>query len=792
MSATVPPAPDATAVPRRWVGERRPRVEDPALLTGRGRFVADLAIPGMLHAAFVRSTVPHARIVAVDVTAAKAVPGVHAVYTVDDLPTGPITDRLPFPEAVKTPRWALAKDKVRFVGEPVVMVVADDRYVAEDAAELVTLELDPLPPVTDATDRSGPALHDDTPDNTYYRSSRGYDELDEVFARAPIVHRRTVHTNRYLAAPMEGRGIVADHDPTTGELTCWIATQSPHGARATLAGALGIPEHRIRVIAPEVGGAFGMKNVVYPEDLSVVMASRLLGRPVRWEEDRYEHLVGGAHGKEQHVDLEIALDEDGTILALRGRFTGDAGAYSFSQVGGLIEVALAATTCPGPYAVGAYGYEITGALTTKAPIAAVRGVGVTAGQTARELLLDEVARAHGLDRVELRRRNLIPPDAFPYTTASGQVYDSGSYERCLDLALEHLDLDAVEEARAAARARGRLLGWAVSPFVEMTAYGYRGGLQAGVPLRSHDNATVTVLPGGQVEVKVGTSAHGQGHRTTFAQVVADELGVHPDDVTVVEGDTARVPFGMGTFGSRSAVFGSGAVTRAAAKVRDRLARVAAHLLEVDADDVELRDGTFTVAGDPSTALPLPQVAAAAYFDPGVRQVIADPLPQDTAFYDAPTTYSSGCMAAVVEVDPETGTVDLVRAVAVDDCGTIINPMIVDGQLRGGVAQGIGAALHEGFAYDPDGQPLSATYLDYRLPRATDVPDLEIDHVVTPSPFTVGGIKGMAESGAIAMPAAIICAVADAIAETGATIGRLPLSAAAVWEALDAAPREDAT
>jgi carbon-monoxide dehydrogenase large subunit len=595
-------ATDADFVRQRWVGQAVLRVEDPKMLVGAARYVGDLAPAGAVEAAFVRSPHPHARIQSVDVSAARALPGVLAVYTAADLAgTVPLAHLVSIPEVLPTPRGALASDKVRFVGEPVAVVIATDRYVAEDAVELVAVGYEPLPAVASvaaARRADAPLLHDHVPGNCYYHATGDTGGTQEAFARAAHVVRRKLHQGRAVSSAIEARGIVAALDPSTEELTCWISSQAPHQQRYFLATALGLPENRIRVVAPSVGGAFGPKDFIFPEDVCVAWAAMRLRRPVRWIEDRRENLTAAPQAKQTELELELAADADGRLLAARGRFTGDTGAYSYSAPGGLIDFALTAQGIPGPYRIGAYAFEIAGVLTNKAPIAPYRGVGFTAAQTIRELLLDDLARELDLDPAELRRRNLL--DERPQTSVTGMTYDGGSYVASLDRALELVGYEGFRARQQAARADGRLLGIGISPFIEMTSMGTRSALQSGVNIFSHDNARVSIDLTGKITVAVGTCSHGQGHHTAFAQVAADAFGVDPGDVVVVDGDTGRTPWGMGTFASRSAVFGTGTILRAARPVRDKLLRVASLLLEAP-----VRRWSAPTASSASAACPRP-------------------------------------------------------------------------------------------------------------------------------------------------------------------------------------------
>jgi aerobic carbon-monoxide dehydrogenase large subunit len=758
---------------QRWAGKRVQRLEDPPMLTGATTYVTDVQLPRMLELAFVRSPVPDARIASIDLDAALLVSGVRAVLGPAELAHVPPTiDFVELEGALKTPRPTLPGDRVRYVGEPVAAVVADDRYAAEDGVDAVLVELEPL-------DDDEP-IHDAIPDDRYFRQSAAHGDVDAAFAQAAHVVRRRLGFQRVVTSALETCGIVADYDAATEELTCHLSTQMPHLARAALAEALGLPVSDVRVVCPAMGGAFGGKEVMLPEYLCAAVASIRLRRPVRWVEDRTEALTAGAHGKEADAELEAAFDGDGRLRAMRSRFVSDTGAYS-SGIGAYVEFMIAAYTVPGLYRLDAYGYEVAGAVSHKAPLSPFRGVGMTTSQTLREVLVDDAARVLGVDRMELRRRNLVADG--PWRTVLDESYEPGSWRTAFERALELIDYDAFVPRQAVARARGRLLGLGVSPFVEAAGLGSAGGA-GGLPGTSHDNATVSIDLSGHITVALPTFSHGQGHRTTAAQLVADMFAVTPEDVRVLDGDTARTPFGMGTFGSRSGVFIAGTVSRAGRVVRDKLLRVAEVLLEAAPEDLELVDGTVGVRGAPSRRIPLTALAGAAHFAPHVRAELGDPTLTATAFFDPPRpTHSNGTIAAVVEVDPDTGEVTVERVVVVEDCGTMLNPMIVEGQIRGGVAQGVGLALLERYVYDETGQPQTTTLAEYLLPRATDLPPIEIEHLQTPSENGTAGIKGMAEGPASATPAAIVCAVFDAIAPYGDAIEALPLRPETIAHAL---------
>ncbi len=762
---------------QRLIGAPVERVEDERLLTGRGRYLADVVRPGMLHAAFVRSPHAHAHVRAVDAGAARALPGVVAVLTAADLPHEPLVDSVAVAGLRKTPQPALAGERVRFHGEAVAIVVAESRSLAEDAVERVVVDYEPLAAVVDAEVAAaghGPRLFDELDENVVYRGTVQAGDPDAAFAAADHVITGRYRGNRFVAVPMEGRGCLAEPD-ADGELTVWCSTQGPHLLRRRLAQTTGIPEGRIRVIAPDVGGGFGLKIPAHPEEVAVVLAARAIGRPVRWVEDRLEHLLAAPHAKEQLVDAELALAADGTFLAIRARIVGDVGAYSHNSASALIEPYLAAGLVPGVYAIDHYRCEIVAALTTKSPVAPYRGVGWTASHTARELLIDRAARRLDRDPAELRRQNMVAREAFPYTSCTGMVYDSGSFRESLDHALALVGYAQLRAEQPAAIAAGRPIGIGVSPYVEPTGWGSEGAGQSSWSFASHDAVRIDVEPSGEVTVSVGTPSQGQGHATMLAQIVAERLGAPLAHVRVRAGDTHATPISTaGTRASRTAVVIGGALSLAAAELRTKLDAIAALLLEAAPGDVVAADGRFTVAGAPEPAVTLRQVAEAAHFDPRLRERLPDPALTVTRFHDPKATYSNGCVVAVAEVDPELGEVTLRRLVAVEDCGTVINPTIVAGQVSGALAQGVGGALLEAMRYDDDGRLTTADLRTYKVPKATDLPPIAIGHEHSPSPFTVDGVKGMGESGVIAAPAAVANAVADAVAHLGVEIDRLPI------------------
>lgn len=757
------------------IGARSLRVEDPRLLTGRGLYVADVEVPGMLEVAFVRSTVAHAHIEAIDRRAAAAIDGVEAILVAGDLPQIWMDSRR-HPKLRSTPQPPLAVAKVRFVGEAVSMVIAKDRYIAEDAAELVSVlyrELAARP------DGSVEPLFDHIPDNVVFEDAERYGAPREAFDAAALVVRKSLHLARQSACPLEARGCVADFDPAGRRLTVHASTQAPHRLRRDLAAVLGLSENQIKVVMHDVGGAFGQKIPTHMEEIAVAAASMLIGRPVRWIEDRQENLVAAPHSRGQDVDLELALDEQHRFIGFRAHILGDSGAYSFNSGSCLTEAYRTARALPGPYDVVNYEYDVRILLTNRSPIAPYRGVGFVAAQAARELLIDDAARQLGIDRFEIRRLNLIDKAKLPYTTCTGWGYTEGTFVETLDQVEQLLGPDA------GAGAGDRLVGFGVSPFVEPSGTGGQGGRQVhGFVSPSHDAARVGVDPGGKVTVSIGTPSLGQGLETTMAQVAADVLDIDLDDVAVAWTDTSQAPMSLtGTRASRAAVVTGGAVARAAGDVRRQILEVAAAMLEADPLDLSIELGQIRVAGEGVPRLSVSEVVRAGFFDDSLRDAEHERTFEATKLYDPPATYSNACVAAVVEVDPATGGIEMRRVVAVEDCGTMINPMIVEGQFIGAVAQAIGAALFEQIRYSPEEQPTSSTLMDYLLPTSQETVRLELHHIETPTDLTERGIKGMGESGMIGTVAAIACAVADAVGPAASSLRALPLLPQDVWALL---------
>jgi aerobic carbon-monoxide dehydrogenase large subunit len=756
-----------------------PRKEDRRMLLGRGRFTADLNRPGLLHAAFVRSPHAHARVGALDTDAALKADGVAAVLTAASLGHPYLLAMLEREEFVPTRMPILAGETVRFTGEPVAVVIADDPYRAEDAIELVEVNWAPLPAVTSIEQAEAPAaprLHEQVDGNRMVDLLMFDDDrLAAIFAEAALTVGATFASARVAALPLEGRACLAEWDDRDDQLVVHISTQVPHQVRSGIAQALGLPERQIRVIAPDVGGGFGLKCVVGREEVAVAAAALRLRRPVGWAEDRQENLTAAFHGHEQRYRVRAAFDAQGRILALDGEIDCDTGAYSVFPFTCAVEPLMAATELPGVYKVPVYRARGRAIATNKAPAAPYRGVSRPQIVLVMERLMEKAAAALDLDPLDVRRRNLIGPGDFPYTGVNKITYDEGSYREALDLAEEQVGKRAWPAERDLLRDHGQLVGIGYSCFSERTAYGTPTMSQRRMRMTpGYDTALVRMDPTGEVMVTTGTCGHGQGHETTFAQIVADRLGVHPDQVRLRQGDTDLASYGWGTWGSRSVVIGGGAAGRAADLVASQLKRVAAELLEASPADVELAEGTARIRGDASAAMPIAELARVVHFQ---THRLSEDLRyglEARATFDPPGTFSNACHAAMVVIDPGTCAIRLHRYLVVEDCGVVINPMVVDGQVRGGVTQGAAAALLERVCFDPDGQPVTTTLMDYLVPTAAEMCDIDIVHLQTPSRFSETGAKGMGEGGTIGAPAAVLGAINDALSEVGVSFDHIPV------------------
>ncbi len=760
----------------KYFGARVARVEDPVLLTGRGQYVADIRLPGMLHGAFVRSPYPHAHIRAIDTAKALAMPGVHAVLTARDMPGRLATDPIPTPvpnpaiTAMRTQR-ALATNEVCYVGEAVALVVADDRYAAEDAADAVAVAYEPMAATSDCRDAvaDGAArTHSDLVTNVAAFVPMSYGDVDAAFAAAAHVFEEEIFQHRGAAMPLEGRAVLARHDAASGQLTVWSATQTPHICQRTIADLLERELPSVRVIAPFVGGGFGTKAPFYAEEVVVPAAAMKLGRPVRWIEDRHEHFLSATMERDQYWNVAIAVDRDGRILGLRGRMIHDNGAY---LPWGIIAPYIAATTFPGPYVVPAFRFETTVALTNRVPSTVVRGAGRPQAVFAMERLMDRVARELAIDRAELRRRNMIAPEQMPYSVGlvfrDGKplVYASGDFPKSQRRALALSGWDGFRARQEGARAKGRHIGIGIGNYVEGTGLG------------PFEGATVRILPSGRVAVATGASTQGQGTHTMMAQIVAGRLGCRIEDVVVTAGDTQAISQGMGAFASRQAISAGNAAMSASETVRAQVVALAARTLGVAETDIDVEDGRAVARGGNKPILTFGELARLAQGMPGFSLTPGQmPGLEHTAYFAPPqASYCNGTHVVEVEVDPGTGAVTILSYVVVHDSGNVINPTIVDGQVQGGVAHGIGNALFEFMRYDATGQPLTTTFADYLMPMAKNVPDCIIEHVETPNPLNPLGVKGAGEGGTIPAPAAIIAAIEDALSPFGVHFAEMPLT-----------------
>ena len=773
-----------------YVGERVARKEDHRLITGRGRYVADIRLARMVEAAILRSPIAHGKVTRLDASRARELEGVVAVVTAEDLAgkVPPITrtfyKSIPDHVARETnlvvrPYRAqlLAEEKVFRVGEPVAVVLAQDRYVAEDALELIEVDYDPLEALTDpfsALREDAPQIHPDVPGNVHCSFRTGAGDVERAFREAEHTIATRITVGRSIGSPMETRGVLADFDRATDELVVFATQQKPHLLRSYLAEMLAMPEEHIRIVSPDMGGSFG--GGIYNEEILLPFLATRLDRPIRWIEDRRENLSNARHTRDQHHDVEIAFNQDGTIVGLKDRFLVDAGAYN------PFVITLSYNTAAhlrNEFKIDNFDVEALCVITNKRDNTPVRGAGRTSATFVIDRMVDMVAAHLGQDPAVVRRKNLIPGELMPYDMGmlyrdGGRlVYDSGDYPAQFDKALTLADYAGFRDKQERARAAGRLLGIGISAHVEGSGFG------------PHEGATVRIDQSGHVVVHTGSNPHGQSHETVLSQVAADALGISPDHITVRAGDTALIAHGGGTFASRSAVTAGSAVHGAATKVREKILSIASELLEVSRDDLGLEDGRVTVKGVPDSSLSFADIAEAAAPGPGSRLPEGvEPGLEETDYYIPPTvTYSSGTHIAVVDVDRETGMVSVVEYYVVDDCGQILNPMVVDGQQHGGVAHGIGNALLEEVVYDDSGQMLNPTFMDYLLPTAADVPPIQVEHETHLSPLNPLGIKGAGEGGAVSPPAAIANAIIDALRPLEVEITEMPMTPARVWRAI---------
>ncbi len=780
----------------RIFGSGIKRREDPRLITGQAKYTDDFVLPGMVHMAVVRSPYAHAKIRRIDTKKAASMPGVVGVFTgkqMKDAGFGPIPCAWVVPGSdTKTPPYPpIAIDTVRYVGNAVAIVVAQDRYQARDAADAVDVDYEPLPVVVDAfraTQKGAPQLHADVPNNVCFHWHVTGGDVESAFKTADVVVKDRIINQRLIPNAIEPRASLAQYGAATGEVTIWTTTQNPHIVRFLLSLDTGTPEHKIRVIAPEVGGGFGSKIPHYPEESMVVFASRVVNRPVKWTESRSENYRATIHGRDHIQEVEMAAKKDGTIVGLRAKVWANMGAYLSTASTGIPTI-LHGLMLSGAYKIPNIHEDVYGVFTNTTPVDAYRGAGRPEATFIVERLVDMLARKLKMDPVDLRRKNLIPPFKDGYTVATGLVYDSGNYEGTLNKALEIADYRRLRKQQTDLRSKGQYLGIGFSTYAEICglgpsqvagAVGFGGGLWESAIVRFH--------PSGKVNVMVGVSPHGQGEETTFAQIVANELGVSVDDVEVLHGDTDQTPMGWGTYGSRTTAVGSGALMGAIQKIKEKAKIVTAHLLEASPEDIDYADGKFFVKGSPDKFKTIQDVALMANVAWNYPKGL-EPGLEASAFFDPPNfVFPFGTHIAVVQVDADTGEVALKRYIAVDDCGKVINPMIVEGQVHGGIAQGVGQALWEGAVYDEEGQLLTGSLMDYAIPKADYFPKFELAMTETPTNVNPLGVKGIGETGTIASTAAVYNAVIDALSPLGVERINMPLTPERVWRAIRDAGR----
>ena len=772
------------------MGASLPRKEDARHLHGRGQFTADLKFPGALEVAFVRSPVAHARILFIEPPANAS----GRFFTAADFPDLQGIRSVPLIPGFKPSLYhPLAREKVRFVGEIIAACLAPTRAQAEDLAQACLVDLDELPAVVDVADALQPGaalLHENWGDNLYVETEVTAGDVDAVAVHAPVVVEREYRMNRQAGVPLEGRAAVADWDYRLDELVLYSTTQHPHQTRAGIAQFLDISEHQLHVITPDMGGGFGIKNVLNPEELILSALGKRLRTPVRWIEDRREHLQSSVHAREHYYRIKAYADEQGHLLGLDVDITVDAGAYSHWPNSPFMETGMAAKNVPGPYKLTHYRARTHTVATNKSPIGPYRGVARPGACFAIERTIDEIAREVGREPHEVRKENLVTPDLMPYRTVTNLVFDSGDYPRGIEMAAELIDITAIRNRQLNEESDGRLIGVGFGSYTEQTAHGCDEWVTRGVHvIPGFESATARLLADGSLMLLTGIQSHGQGLETTLAQIVHQELGIDTDKVSVRHGDSALSPFGMGTFASRSMVMAGGAVAKATRMLRDKMARVAAHLMQCRPDQIEFADGS---AKGPGSEVGFAQIGYAAYLHHEELPSGMDATLEASAVYEPGISTGFFCyssQAAVVAVDPNTGTVEVLDYVVVEDCGTMVNPMIVKGQIIGGIAQGIGTALYEEIPYSEDGQPLATTFADYLMPGATEIPPIRIAHLTTPSEHSEYGVKGMGEGGAIAPPAVIANAVRDALAGLDVQINETPITPRRVVEAIHAAKSE---
>jgi len=767
------------------------RLEDPRLITGQGRFVDDLKVPGLLYAHIVRSSEAHARVQTIDTSRAAAAAGVRLVLTGAEInrEVHPLPVRWDTPGLRCREYPLMADERVRYVGQPVALIVADDPFLAEDAAAYIEVAYEPLPPVVDVEEAFAPGatlLYDEWGTNeTCDPVHMGQGDCAAAFAEADLVIKERLYSHRYSGFPLETRGCIAVPHPLEQLLTVYTSAQAPNQVRTGIASCLGVGENSIRVQAWDVGGGFGVKDQVYPEEVLVSFAARRLGRPVKWIEGRSESFYASTHAREQVHYAELAVKNDGTVLAIKDTILYDAGAHHESR--GALPSMLTASMLPGPYAFRAAEIVVHPIVTNKVPSGAYRGFGMTQSTFVMERLLDMAAAELGMDPAGIRRKNLLPPEQLPeFVTATGVQYDSGDYPEAFERALRLLGYEQERERQEQLRAQGRYLGIGLAPFVETTGLG-PSGFQAllGFLIPSHETVRVVMDMTGKVTVHTGIMSIGQGAQTALSQIAADALGVPLEDVRVLYGDTDTSPYsGLASVASRGTTVGGAAILMACEPLTAKLKLIASNRLEVSPDDIDIRAGRVNVSGVPGKSVPISEIARAAYFRGPDLPTGVKPGLSNEEVYDPPAVaFAYGTHACVVEVDPETGFVEVQKYAVCHDCGTMVNPALVEAQVHGGVVQGLGGALMEELPYDARGQLLATNFTDYRLPRAAGVPDIQVEHMETPAPQIPGGFKGAGEGGVIPSPAAIANAVADALRPFGVTVTSTPLTPGRIWDLL---------
>ncbi len=780
----------------KMIGARIKRREDPRLIQGLGTYVDDIKVPGMLHLAFKRSDIAHGVIKGIDVSEAQGMPGVELVITGAELkeflPPMPIGTPFPSPD-----HYAVAVDRVRYQGEPVAVVVATDRYLARDAADAIVIDYEPLPAVIDpeqAMQGNPTVIHEAFENNLavpYVPGGTGFDAVagtvdnsavDKAFAEADFTLSQRMMNHRLAPTAIEPRGVLAHYEPGKDTLTIWSSTQNPHILKTFIAALTGLPDNQVRAIAPEVGGGFGCKINIYGEDYVAAALSKKLGKPIKWIEDRSEAFMATIHGRDILAYVDICGKNDGTVTGLRIKLIADIGAYNMILTAAIPTLTMLMLN--GTYAIPAVRAELTEVFTNKMPTDAYRGAGRPEGAYFVERAMDMVARHLNMDPAEVKRKNFIQPDQFPYTTQMGAVYDSGEYAKALDLALKNANWEGLKAERDKARSEGRIVGLGLAFYVEVCGL----GPSASLPTGGWEYSSVTIERSGKVTATTGSSPHGQGNETTFSQMLADQFGIPMSDVTILHGDTGVVKQGIGTFGSRSQAVGGTVLMKAGDKVKDKMAKFAAALLnpneETDTSEMVFEGGQIYAAGSPGTSVSFADVAAYAYVPVPLPEGL-DPGLSEQAFWEpANNTYPFGCHISMIEIDRDTGEPRLLKLVAVDDCGTVINPLIVEGQIHGGLAQGIGQAMIEEVVYDEDGQLITGSFMDYAIPRATDFPRFELDKTVTPTPVNPLGAKGVGEAGTLGSTPCIVNAAVDALSEFGVTHIDMMLRPEKLWRIIN--------